>query len=358
MKDNVLHGKDHTDQHLDDGRWRHQESSSYARHASPRRQPNGADQGSNALADFFNQDRIQPPPKSAGSGAAPSTKSKPIMLAGNAPHSPASQTQDPLSAQEVDGRKTYTHSFDVKCGPLLNYRRMERETWFGSVLVVTKGGGSGDRHAVPELRWVVKEHVNFEAERTNGHASNGVNGTNRSNGADGINGAHANGANGAHGMNGANGATNGYPANGETEPHGAINGVDHGNPQIFSQVPQVSSLDGEDGRNHNPENEETKVRGTKLYSDPANTFWRFDLVVPMQHSELRCEYKIPGLTFPSEQKKRDLQHFYVPAITDSMRIMFHSCNGFSVGTDEESWSGAALWNDVMRVHERAPFHVM
>lgn len=38
--------------------------------------------------------------------------------------------------------------------------------------------------------------------------------------------------------------------------------------------------------------------------------------------------------------------------------MFHSCNGFSVGTDEEAWSGPALWNDVMRRHAEVPFHVM
>jgi hypothetical protein len=38
--------------------------------------------------------------------------------------------------------------------------------------------------------------------------------------------------------------------------------------------------------------------------------------------------------------------------------MFHSCNGFSVGTDEEAWSGPALWNDVARKHREIPFHVM
>lgn len=38
--------------------------------------------------------------------------------------------------------------------------------------------------------------------------------------------------------------------------------------------------------------------------------------------------------------------------------MFHSCNGFSVGTDEQAWSGPALWNDVMRRHAEVPFHVM
>ena len=41
-----------------------------------------------------------------------------------------------------------------------------------------------------------------------------------------------------------------------------------------------------------------------------------------------------------------------------MSIMFHSCNGFSVGTDEEAWCGPALWNDVLRRHEENPIHVM
>jgi hypothetical protein len=103
--------------------------------------------------------------------------------------------------------------------------------------------------------------------------------------------------------------------------------------------------------------EESKVPGTKLYSDPSNTFWRFDLQVPMGQSEIECTYSIPGLKF-TNGVKTDKQSFFVPAISESMRIMFHSCNGFSVGTDEAAWSGAALWNDVLRVHQKAPFHVM
>jgi hypothetical protein len=38
--------------------------------------------------------------------------------------------------------------------------------------------------------------------------------------------------------------------------------------------------------------------------------------------------------------------------------MFHSCNGFSVGTDEEAYSGTPLWSDVLRQHEEKPIHVM
>lgn len=56
--------------------------------------------------------------------------------------------------------------------------------------------------------------------------------------------------------------------------------------------------------------------------------------------------------------KQSTRVFYVPSDTESMRVMFHSCNGFSVGTDEDAWSGCALWNDVLRRHGGRPFHCM
>ena len=77
----------------------------------------------------------------------------------------------------------------------------------------------------------------------------------------------------------------------------------------------------------------------------------------MQQEEIQCEYTISDVKFTTA-KKKDTQNFFIPAITESMRIMFHSCNGFSVGTDEEAYSGACLWNDVGRVHAKTPFHVM
>ncbi|KAJ4295874.1 hypothetical protein N0V88_004576 [Collariella sp. IMI 366227] len=63
------------------------------------------------------------------------------------------------------------------------------------------------------------------------------------------------------------------------------------------------------------------------------------------------------MRYASRTKPR-VNSFFVPAVEESMRIMFHSCNGFSVGTDEEAYSGAALWNDVARKHREKPFHVM
>jgi len=150
------------------------------------------------------------------------------------------------------------------------------------------------------------------------------------------------------GLNGAGG-----------DPYGVVNGVDYGGfEQPSLATPALSNgVQRQETTGGGSSSEDVKVEGTKLYSDPANTFWRFDLQVPMQQSELHCEYDIPGLSFPTGEK-RDKQNFFIPAISESMRIMFHSCNGFSVGTDEKAWSGPALWNDVLRVHQKTPFHVM
>ena len=113
---------------------------------------------------------------------------------------------------------------------------------------------------------------------------------------------------------------------------------------------ELRRVDGEKGTGQG-------MDGVCLYSDPRNTFWRFDLVVDLEPFPTKWEYELPGLRFASDTKPR-ANCFHVPAWDESMRIMFHSCNGFSVGTDEEAWSGPALWNDVMRRHQERPFHVM
>ena len=102
------------------------------------------------------------------------------------------------------------------------------------------------------------------------------------------------------------------------------------------------------------------IRGAKLYEDPTKAFWRFDLEVPFQEYEAIWQYTPEGVdvTTPDDPKGIPSWSFVVPAADQSMRIMFHSCNGFSVGTDEAAWSGPALWNDVVRVHDQKPFHVM
>ena len=107
-------------------------------------------------------------------------------------------------------------------------------------------------------------------------------------------------------------------------------------------------------------NQTQVFQGERLYSDPAKTFWRFKFGVPLGEHESQWEYTVPNMRFLSgaSSRTRSTRGFVVPAASQSMRIMFHSCNGFSVGTDEDAFSGPALWGDVMRMHEQKPFHVM
>lgn len=99
--------------------------------------------------------------------------------------------------------------------------------------------------------------------------------------------------------------------------------------------------------------DEVRVVGAlKLHEASDKTFWCFELEIPIQDVEARWEYTV------SHTRSISPKIFNVPARNQSMRIMFHSCNGFSVGTDEEAWSGPALWNDVLREHGEKPFHVM
>ncbi|KAF2682140.1 hypothetical protein K458DRAFT_370762 [Lentithecium fluviatile CBS 122367] len=98
--------------------------------------------------------------------------------------------------------------------------------------------------------------------------------------------------------------------------------------------------------------------GEKLYEDPDKAFWRFLIDVPFQQFESWWKYDIEGLAYVEEAKEDKPRAFAIPSISQSMRILFHSCNGFSVGTDVDAWSGPALWNDVLRMHEQKPFHVM
>ncbi|KAL4751521.1 hypothetical protein BDW72DRAFT_92187 [Aspergillus terricola var. indicus] len=100
------------------------------------------------------------------------------------------------------------------------------------------------------------------------------------------------------------------------------------------------------------------IEGLRLYEDPQKAFWRFSITLPLEDYEVRWSYTIPGLRYPSGAEVQSPWDFVVPSRTQSMRLMFHSCNGFSVGTDMDAWVGPNLWKDVLRVHAMKPFHVM
>ena len=80
-------------------------------------------------------------------------------------------------------------------------------------------------------------------------------------------------------------------------------------------------------------------------SDGGWTFWRFSLVIPLWEGDQRVDYEIKLF----EQSSRCCNaSFYVPAKEESMRILFHSCNGFSVSVNKNMYKEPSLWNDVLR----------
>jgi hypothetical protein len=147
--------------------------------------------------------------------------------------------------------------------------------------------------------------------------------------------------------------------NGVTTWHGSILVVT----TPGQQTPQLvlspaGAVDASLGNVHFSRPDARDFAGEKLYEDPKRAFWRFTVDVPFEQFEARWRYDIRNLVYIDRAAKEKPQHFAVPSLSQSMRIMFHSCNGFSVGTDVDAWSGPALWNDVLRMHEQKPFHVM
>ena len=190
-----------------------------------------------------------------------------------------------------------TMTNEIVCGPLLNYRGMVDKMWRGSAMIVVKGGGE----TVPPPPFLMLRRVGDVDGRTF------------------------------------------VPMSGPDANPDVDGAVQNG-------APTVSTVSDSNA-------EPRAIAGACLYSNPAYTFWQWDIDLEMEDTEVKWEYTIPDHVYTSSSKPQT-NSFFVPALTQSMRVMFHSCNGFSVGTDEEAWSGPALWNDVNRRHQEAPFHVM
>lgn len=95
-----------------------------------------------------------------------------------------------------------------------------------------------------------------------------------------------------------------------------------------------------------------EIKGVRLYADPSRnvTFWRFNIEVELGDHQAHIAYRI---------NRGPPVGFWVPARGQSMNIMFHSCNGFSLSVNPDQFSGPdPLWRDVLNTHQTRPFHVM
>ncbi len=266
--DPVLIDEDPRNPYASANKWRHQESSAFAR-AAVARDPQASSSNTKDLSNFLNSARVEP-------------EHHDVNQTGNFQPITTSADNEAAPGTVAGG------SDEVICGPLLNYRRMEDGAWHGSVLLITAGGGK-TQSFTPILHL---DRVDIASDRQDSIAA-----------GSGPNGAEL------------------YRTNGSGSNHG----ID--------------------------------IPGACLYSDPRATFWQFSLTCDIAETESKWSYSIADVTYKSATKPRT-NFFFIPARAESMRIMFYSCNGFSVGTDEEAWCGPALWNDVMRSHARTPLHVM
>ena len=71
-----------------------------------------------------------------------------------------------------------------------------------------------------------------------------------------------------------------------------------------------------------------RVRGVRLHAERGVTFWRFNLEVELGDQQNRIAYSING---------GPAVGFWVPARGHSMNMMFHSCNGFSLSVKYVIW---------------------
>jgi hypothetical protein len=93
-----------------------------------------------------------------------------------------------------------------------------------------------------------------------------------------------------------------------------------------------------------------EISGARLFSERGVTFWKFNLEVELGSNQTRLGYRI---------NRGPAVGFWVPARGETMNMMFHSCNGFSMSVESNEFSGPdPLWRDVLNAHQTRPFHVM
>lgn len=92
------------------------------------------------------------------------------------------------------------------------------------------------------------------------------------------------------------------------------------------------------------------IRGFRLHAERGCTFWRFNIEVELRERQQRIAYRI---------NRGPAMAFWVPPQGQTMNMMFHSCNGFSLAAKPDEFSGPdPMWRDVLNNHQTRPFHVM
>ncbi|OAA62200.1 hypothetical protein ISF_05209 [Cordyceps fumosorosea ARSEF 2679] len=115
-------------------------------------------------------------------------------------------------------------------------------------------------------------------------------------------------------------------------------------PGSFTSRKSRAGVDGEKVQKYKD------VRGFQLHTERGYTFWRFNVEIELREKQQRIAYRI---------NRGPCMAFWVPPRGETMNIMFHSCNGFSLSAKPDNFSGPdPMWRDVLNTHQAKPFHVM
>jgi hypothetical protein len=134
------------------------------------------------------------------------------------------------------------------------------------------------------------------------------------------------------------------PLLGPQSTSGSEDRPSHNQRITFQDKSRIKARDGE------KLNKYREVKAHRLHGERGVTFWRFNIEVELGPQQTRIAYRI---------NRGPAVGFWVPARGETMNIMFHSCNGFSMSVEPDNFSGPdPLWRDVMNRHQRRPFHVM
>ncbi|KAH6638369.1 hypothetical protein C7974DRAFT_308441 [Boeremia exigua] len=235
----------------------------------------------------------------------------------------------------------------LKCGPLLRYTGLrrdqsragkEREIWRGSVMIVTTDAGS-TYHKTPVLR-LFKQAMDIlppPPQELDG---------------DELNPAYVDPIEGQCKVSRTGQTMYVKPVHEIAEGEDLSRTEDESG--LFSLVRSLSAPGARPTRIHKKDGEKLgKVReipGVRLHAERGVTFWRFNLEVELGSAQARVAYRI---------NNGPAVGFWVPAKGETMNVMFHSCNGFSLSVDPKQFCGPdPMWRDVLNSHQSRPFHVM
>lgn len=254
-----------------------------------------------------------------------------------------SERRKPIGSSRLPA--SFQPALVLRCGPLLRYTGMKRghfgETWRGSVMIVTEDRFSS-HDAAPHLRLFrqpssLLPFPPFEV--------GGIDGTDLSR-------EHTDPIAGQVKVSRTGESLFVRPA------HHLRTGIDLSRLEtdegLFERVKSIQDEPGSSSQSSEPDAEQLglyqEVNAFRLHTERGYTFWRFNLEVELGSEQMRIAYRI---------NEAPAIPFWVPAMGQSMNIMFHSCNGFSSSADPKSLSGPdPMWRDVLNKHQSKPFHVM